>query len=470
MNEQDLAFMPAWRMAELIASKELSPVEIVDLHLERIERLNPKLNAYLTITARDAREQAREAQAAVTRGQALGPLHGVPVSIKDLEHTRGIRTTLGSLIYKDFVPDEDSIAVQRLRAAGAIILGKTNTPEFGLLGETKNRLGEDCRNPWDTRCTTGGSSGGSAAAVVAGLTPLATGSDSAGSINNPAGFCGAYGIKPTLGRVPSWPLGAPMLFIHSGPIARTVRDAALMLEVIAGHDQRNPLALREAAPAYVESLSGALPALRIAWSPDMGFAPPDAEVLALAEQGAFVFEALGCRVEEAQIDIGNPFDIYNPINQGDTHVAHGELLEEHAGDLHPESVVELEPGRHIDLAQYVTSLERLWHFRSQMAEFFETHDLLITPTNPVTAFPIGEAPREIGGRAVTPHWSTFMPLFICWNMTGYPTASVPCGFASNGLPVGILITARWGREDLVLRASAAFEKARPWAEKHPELL
>ena len=254
MNNEDLAFAPAWQLRDMIASKEVSPVELVDLYLQRIERMNPQLNSYLTVVDDLARSEAVKAEEAISRGETLGPLHGMPIAIKDLEQTRGIRTTMGSLIHKDFVPDEDSIEVERLRAAGVIILGKTNTPEFGLLGESKNRLGDHCRNPWDTRCTTGGSSGGSAAAIASGLAPLSTGSDSAGSITNPAGFCGVYGIKPTLGRIPCWPLGAPYLFTHYGPLTWTVKDAALMLQVTAGHDRRDPMAIREAPPDYLAAL------------------------------------------------------------------------------------------------------------------------------------------------------------------------------------------------------------------------
>ena len=467
MTNEELAFAPAWQLCKMIASREVSPVELVEVFLQRIEQINPKLNAYLTVTDVYARSEAKNAEETVSSGKPFGPLLGVPIAIKDLEQTKGIRTTMGSLVYKDFVPDEDSIEVERLRAAGVIILGKTNASEFGMLGETKNRLGDHCRNPWDTTRTTGDSSGGSAASIVSGLAPLSTGSDSAGFITCPAGFCGVYGIKPTLGRIPRRPPGGPDLFVHHGPLTRTVKDAALMLQVTAGHDRLDPMAIREGPPDYITALEEPLGELRVAWSPDQGFAAVDKDVLSVSRKAAFAFESLGCNVEKVKLDYGNPFEFYNPINDADSYVGLGNLLEQHADKLHPESVTELIRARAVTAEQYSKALTRLWHFRSQMADLFEDYDLLITPTNPVTAFPVDEQPSEIGGVPVEPHWTTFMPLQVFWNLTGYPVASVPCGFGEDGLPVGMMIAAKWGREDLVLKASAAFEEVHPWADKRP---
>lgn len=469
MSTSALAFTPAYELARLIRNKEISPVEIVDCYLDRIGALNPELNAFLTVRDSQARSEAASAEKAVISGSELPPLHGVPLAVKDLELTKGIRTTFGSLIYKDFVPDEDSIAVERLRAAGAIILGKTNTPEFGLLGQTKNRLGEDGRNPWNTERTCGGSSGGSSASVAAGMTPLSTGTDSAGSINNPANLCGVYGFKPSLGRVPQWPVRPPLLFTHSGPITRTVRDAALMLEVTSGHDQRDPMAIREGPPAYFTDLSDDLKGLRVAWSPDLGFAQVDPEVQSIALKAATSFESLGCHVEETDLQIGNPFDFFDTLSMADTYVHLGHLLEEKADELYPDTVEELKLGQKVTATEYINAFTKLWQFRSRMAEFFEQYDLLMTPTNPVTAYPVGNPPTEIGGRPSNPHWSTFAVFRVSWNVTGYPTATIPCGWSAEGLPVGLLITSRSGREDVVLRASAAFEAAHPWADKIPSI-
>lgn len=473
MSGYELAFTPAYELARKIKTKEISPVEVVDCYLERIAVLNPTLHSFLTVVEAQAHREAVAAEKAVLEHQDLPPLHGVPVAVKDLENTKGIRTTMGSLAYKDFVPDEDSIAVERLRADGAIILGKTNTPEFGLLGQVRNRLGEDGRNPWNIERTCGGSSGGSAAAVAAGMAPWATGTDSAGSINNPSNLCGVYGMKPTLGRVPSWPISGALLFKHNGPIARNVRDAALMLQVTSGHDRRDPMALREPAPSYFADLQKETPSdlkgLRIAWSPDLGFAKVDQEVQSTTQKAAASFAMFGTPVEDAEFELGNPFDFFDAISMCDTYLEFAEVLEGKADLLYPDSVDELKTGRKVTAEQYSRSLAQMWEFRSRMADFFDRYDLLITPANPVTAYPLGNPPKTIGGEPASPHWSTFAVFRIPWNITGYPVATLPCGWSAEGLPIGILIIGRWGREDLVLRASATFEAAHPWADWIPPI-
>ena len=277
----DIAFQSASELRDLIRGKQVSPVELVRLYFERIDRLNPQLNAYLTLVQDQAQEAAQAAEDAVMRGDDLGPLHGVPIGVKDLESTAGIRTTGGSLVFEDRVPTADSTVVERVRASGAIILGKTNTPELGLLGSTESRLG-DCRNPWDTSRSTGGSSGGAGAALAAGLCALATGGDGGGSIRIPASFCGVYGIKPTQGRVPKFGgvAGPPMAnqFSQQGPMSRTVKDSAVLLQVVAGHDPRDPGSLREAPEDYVAATERGVEGLRIGWSLDLGYAPAEAEV------------------------------------------------------------------------------------------------------------------------------------------------------------------------------------------------
>ena len=272
----DLIRKDTTELAGLISSRQVSPVELTEACLRRIDALNPTLNAFLTVCGDEAMESAREAEKSA--GPDMPPLHGIPVAVKDLEATKGIRTTFGSLAFKDNVPDEDSIIVERLRKAGAIVLGKTNTPEFGQSTSTENRLGDDCRNPWDTGRTSGGSSGGSGAALAAYICSLATGSDGGGSIRVPAAFCGVYGIKPTHGRVPSKD-GGWALFSDSGPMSRSVRDAALMLNQISGHDSRDSLAIRSAPPDFLEALDGEVRGLRVAWSSDLGYGVVDEEVL-----------------------------------------------------------------------------------------------------------------------------------------------------------------------------------------------
>ena len=257
--DENLAFAPTSEQRELILTKKISPVELTELYLNRIEKLNSKLNAYLTINRDKAMLAARTAESAVMQGDELGQLHGVPISIKDLEMTRDIRTTFGSLIYKDNIPDEDSIVVERVRNAGAITLGKTNVSEFGLIGGNENRLGDHCRNPWNTERTTGASSGGAGASVAAGLCSLATGGDGGGSIRIPASFCGIYGIKPTQGRVPRYSgTKSPIIYNHTaqpGPMTRTVRDAAMLLQVLAGHDARASTCLRQTPPDFLTAMN-----------------------------------------------------------------------------------------------------------------------------------------------------------------------------------------------------------------------
>ena len=455
-----IEFADATELLEFIKTKEVSPVEVVEHFLARIEKENSKYNAFLTICAEEARSHAKEAEAELARGGELLPLHGLPIAVKDLEPTKGIRTTLGSLVHKDWVPDEDSIIVERLRRSGVIILGKTNTPEFGASATTENRLGDHCRNPWDTTRTTGGSSGGTGAALVAGLCPLATGSDGGGSIRIPSTLCGVYGIKATHGRVPSanndWPL-----FADSGPMSLSVRDSALMLSLISGRDSRDPLCIRQSAPDYVKSLNADIKGLRVAWSPDLGFAAVDDEVLPISKSAAALFEDFGCYMDEATPESGEPFQIFATIAAAEDYALNGHLLKDHADDLVKYVKSTLEFGQKVTGAEYAKAMRELWHFQAKMEDFFETYDLLLTPATAVPAFPVGERPTMIGGQEVGKLWG-FTPFTPTFNLTGNPAASVPCGFSSEGLPVGLQIVGRRGDEVSVLRASAALEKARPW--------
>jgi Asp-tRNA(Asn)/Glu-tRNA(Gln) amidotransferase A subunit family amidase len=465
MRDKQLAFISASEMADLIRSKKISPVELVDAFLEQIHNLNPKLNAYLTVTKTEARAAARAAEELLLRGTELPPLHGIPVAVKDLDYTKGIRTTGGSLVCRDFVPDEDAVIVERLKRAGAILLGKTNTPEFGSYGEVWNRLGDDCRNPWHLECTSGGSSGGSAAAIAAGLAPFATGTDGAGSIRTPAAFCGVYGFKPTFGLVPLYGgfLGLP-LYTSAGPISRTVRDAALMLSVIGGHDSRDPNSRRQELPDFLHDREEPVKRLCIAWSPDLGFAKVDPEVRSLTQSAARVFESLGCVVEEATPPIDEDFHrVAEPIRNADKYAAFGHLLEAHSNDLTPYIKAVLEQGRKVTGSEYSRSLRGIELLKARVAHFFERYDLLLTPTTPVAAFPIRQPPQKIDGEQVPPNASTTL-LTMPWNLTGQPAASLPCGFSRKGLPVGLQIIGRLGEDRNVLQASADFEQARPWAD------
>jgi Asp-tRNA(Asn)/Glu-tRNA(Gln) amidotransferase A subunit family amidase len=446
-------------LARLIARRELSAADALEWALERIERLElePGLKAFLTIAEEGARAAAIAADRAVAAGEPLGPLHGVPVGVKDLEWTAGIRTTYGSPAFRDFVPSEDSIVVERLRAAGAIVVGKTNTSEFGLLGETRNPLIGETRNPWDPLRTVGGSSGGSAAAVAAGMVPVAVGSDTGGSITCPAAMCGVFGIKPTRGLVPTWPdPGDSRILLDSGPITRTVPDAQLMLDVLGGSDPRDPT-------SYVQADGGDAPAspLRIAWSPDWDRLAVDPEVRNAAAAAVTVFERLGHHVEAARPAVGDPFEIMLPIVAADT-CALLERAELELSDLSVDAALEVELLGAPTITELVRALNALTRFRRTVDAFFERFDVMVTPATAVAAFPLAQAPSSIDGQAVDPRWTTFMPFQAPWNLAGQPTATLPCGQTGDGLPIGLLVSGPRGRDRMLLRVCAEFEQASPW--------
>ena len=469
MADRDLAFTPVHELVEMVTKKAVSPVELTELCLRRIEELNPKLNAFLTVSGDEAIAAARSAEKAATGGQKLGPLHGIPISVKDLEATAGIRTTFGSLFFKDHVPDSDSGTVERVRESGAIILGKTNTPEFGMRGTTENKLGDACRNPWDTARTPGGSSGGATAALAAGLCPLATASDAGGSIRIPGSFSGVYGIKPTLGRVPRFggvAKPAPNPVAQPGPMARTVRDTAMLLQVLAGPHDRDANMLRQTPPDFLDGLNSGVKGLRIAWSPDLGYGTVDPEVAKITAEAARVFEELGASVDEPGVAMEQPFGRMGAIAAANAYASYGHHLEESPDHLTDYARGRLEKGRQVTGVEYALALRELELLKFQMATLLETYDLLMTPTMAVTAFEVGQHPAEIAGRPVERDWG-FNPFNVVFNLTGQPAASVPCGFSAGGLPIGLQIVGRMWDEVTVLRASAAFEQARPWADKLP---
>lgn len=469
MTDDTLAFVPATELRKLIATKQVSPVELTELYLRRIERLDSRLNSYLTVVADEAMESARQAETALVQGEKLGPLHGLPISIKDLEMTKGIRTTLGSLIFQDRVPEADSIVAERVRKAGAVILGKTNTPEFGLLAHTENRLGDHCRNPWNTDRTTGGSSGGAGGAVASGLCALATGSDGGGSIRIPSALCGVYGIKPTQGRVPRFAgiPGPPLAnqFSQAGPMTRTVRDSALLLQVLAGHDSRDSASLRE-KPADYLAAADRDKALRIGWCANFGYAFVAREVTEITSQSVRTFEDLGCVVEEAGLDVEEPFEPFWKLFCSNSYVAFGLLLQRQREDLSWYAVECLELGAKVTGPQYARALGQVDILKARFAELFERYDLLASPTLADTAFPVGNPPKSIDGQEVDDFWG-FTPFTPTINMIGAPAASIPCGFSSEGLPVGLQLIGPPGDEATVIAASAALEKARPWTHRKP---
>jgi len=463
--------LPATVLAERIRKRDVSPVEAVDEALARIDRLNPTYNAYLTVCHDEARAAAKAAEGALSRDDEVGPLHGVPISVKDLLYTKGIRSTGGSLVYKDFVPEVDTPLVTRIREAGAIIVGKTNTPEFGVIPTTENRLGEPCRNPWDPERTSGGSSGGAAVAAALGLGSLHIGTDGGGSVRIPASCCGVFGIKPTNGRVPPYTHqwggygGWPSLS-QAGPIARTVADAALLLDVIAGPAGGDPFAIPKYSGSLMPRERDKL-GLKIAWSPDLGFAAVDPEVRKLCESAARAFEDLGCDVEEAdiKIDPGQAARAFAPIAMGADLAVHQELLDHHADKLTDYARNFLTAAREVTAARYVQAEQERVAIWQTFDGLLSRYDLLLTPTLATPAFPIGQPPTEVDGREVRPTATTQFTMIF--NLTGQPAASVPCGFTSGGLPVGLHMIARAFRERTLLEAAQAYSNARPWGGDWP---
>ncbi len=468
--DSDLAFAPATDIRRMIANREISSAELTEFFFQRIDELNPQLNAYLALCPDQAMADARAADEAVRNGDPLGPLHGVPISVKDLELTKGVTTTMGSAVFRDRVPDIDSVVVERVKAAGAILLGKTNTPEFGQSGTTENLVSEACRNPWNTDYTPGGSSGGAGAALAAGLCTLATGSDGGGSIRIPSSFSGVTGIKPSQGRVPRYGgYGGPAVnhFSQSGPMSRTVRDTAMLLQVLAGPDSRDANTMTDTPPDYLAALEGGVHGWRIAWSPDFGYAAVDPEVAEITQAAAQVFQQMGAHVEEAAPEVeGDPFPAFATVFGTASYASYQNLYPERRDDLTHYVRATFDAAATLTAADLSRALAYVDRHKRRFADFFNDYDLLLTPAMAVTAFPIGEHPTRIAGREVNQWWG-YLPFTFPINMSGQPAASVPCGFSAAGLPVGLHLVGPAGAEGRVLRAMAAFEDAQPWAGRRP---
>jgi aspartyl-tRNA(Asn)/glutamyl-tRNA(Gln) amidotransferase subunit A len=468
---QELCFAPAHRVASLVRGREVSPVEVVRGALERIARLNPTLNAFVALRADAALAEARALEARIGRGEDPGPLAGVPFGVKDEEDLAGLATTRGSVPYRDRVAAADSTQVARLRAAGAIPLGKTNMPEFGYTGFTKNRLFGITRNPWNLERTPGGSSGGSSAAVAAGLVPLSTAFDGGGSVRIPASYTGLFGLKPTFGRISR----APFEFrdwidtICPGPLTRTVADAALFLDAVVGYDPGDPDSLPHPGYAYADRLEDVPKDLRIGYSATLGYARVQKDVLREVEAGvATLARSLGRPVEpvtDTITDVGMPWVMLNCFER---RAWLTDLLEPHRD--------EWEHGflQGLDFAANVTAREIGWAQRERhraiedVNRVFARYDLLLTPTLPTPAFAAeGPLPSGVDGEpfASPIHAVAFTYPF---NMTGHPAATVRAGFADDGLPVGLQLVAERGREDLLLQVARVWEQVRPF-DRWPEV-
>jgi aspartyl-tRNA(Asn)/glutamyl-tRNA(Gln) amidotransferase subunit A len=461
MTTDDLGFSSGLELARAVRERQLSPVEIVSALLQRIEALNPRLNAFVEILGEQALAAARRAEQAVTAGGELPLLHGVPVVIKDQINIEGVKVTFGTALMAGQVATEDAPTTARLRAAGAIILGTTTMPEFGWQGISWSPLYGMTRNPWNLEGSAGGSSSGSAAAVAAGLSPLAVGSDGAGSIRIPASFCGVFGLKPTFGRVPMYPVSASELVTHYGPITRSVADAAAMLDVLSGPDPRDPFCLPAANESFLAGSEASIAGLKLAWSPDLGYAKVDPEVARLTAAAAKRFAGLGCLVEEATPGFDDPIwaaDQY--LTAGMANRASGQL-EEMRDRMDPSFVTTVETMATRTLFDSANARLVRYQVADVMGRFFQKYDLLLTPTMAAPAFGTD--------RSETPYqpsigWSPFTYPF---NLTGEPAATVPCGFTSDGLPVGLQIVGPRFADSRVLAAARAFEAAQPWSHLRP---
>ena len=467
MNEE-ICYADATELARRIRDKELSPVEVLRAHVERIEAVNPKINAIVTMVG-DAAEQAEAAERAVMRGKPIGPLHGVPFTTKDCVDTAGVRTTRGSLLFKDRVPDADAPVIARLKSAGGVSMAKTNMPEFALSWESENRVFGRTVNPWNFERTPGGSRGGEAAALAAGMSPLGVGSDVGGSIRGPAHHCGVGGLKATHGRTPltgHWP-EAILRAMHVGPMARSVRDIALALEIMAGPDGADPYAL-PVTVGDVRRLDLPISHLRIGWHAGHAFGPVDPEVQQVVAKAATTLAESGCQVEEVQLPALEKWDATSPMT-----------LLKAEGDLCMESLVsgrEAELSSNIlrilnlptpSLQEYLDARREIDDLKQGVARYFDSYDLLICPTLPVPAHPHDVMDLQIAGETVAAWLASRSNR--TWDWTGLPGISVPFGWSSEGLPIGVQVVGRHYDEATVLRAAASLESTHDAGTRRPDM-
>lgn len=468
MRESELCWMTAAELGERLARREVSPVEVIDAYLARAARLNPHLNAFLTVLAEPARAAAWQAEQELARGERRGPLHGIPVALKDIVFTRGVRTTMGSKIFADHVPTEDATIVERFRTAGAIVLAKAHTHEFAYGPTSNNPHYGPCRNPWDRQRVPGGSSGGSGASVAAAMVPIAIGSDTGGSIRVPGALCGIIGLKATYGRVSrygvfpvSWALD------HIGPLTRTARDAAMALGAIAGHDPRDPWSSRAPVPDYAAALSGDIRGLRVGVLREHLDEPLDDEVRRVVVVAVERLADLGAAVEEVSIPIAAyARPISNVIMGVDSAAVHRQLLRERAADYGTDVRQRFPVPVALTGADYVRAQQARTRLIADVRAAHERFDVLVGPTAPIAAPPIGQATVVLGGQEL-PVPPTLASLTRLSNLTGFPTVSVACGYTATGLPVGLQIAGRALEEATVLRVADAYERATADQRRRP---
>ena len=479
MNKEDICFMSACDMVDAIKNQELTSEEITETIIERIEKINPIINAYCTPTFDLARKIAKKADEAVKKREKMGLLHGIPVSIKDETETKGIRTTFGSKMFENNIPRKDEAVVRRLRDAGVVILGKTNTPAFGYKGETDNLIFGVTRNPWNLEKTPGGSSGGAAGAVTSGLGPIGIGSDGGGSIRIPSCFCGLFGLKSTFGRVPQNVMklmGYLGTFVHKGPLVRYVKDAALVLDVIAGQDESDRYSVPKPNFSYLERLNDTPNKLKIGYSLDLGFAEAlDPEVEMSVMNGIQKFEEFGWSIEKSRIKLSNPESIFLSLWSSGFSYTLGPFLKEWHDKMEPDLIDLINRGLSFSIKELKIAEVQREMVYSNVCRALRKIDILITPTLACPAFELGKSliiEEEtnktgviINGKNMTS--TGWLPFTYPFNMSGHPAASIPCGWSSDGLPMGMQIVGKRFDELTVLQVSKAFEDISPWQDKRP---
>lgn len=465
---QELRYATAVDLARLVRTRAVSPVELIEDFLRLADVLEPRLNTFVTLDVDGARAQAKQAEVAVLSGDELGPLHGVPMSVKDFLHVRGMPTRFGSRLSDAAPAAQDSVVVARARAAGAVIVGKTTAPDYGWKATSDSPLTGNTRNPWNPLMTAGGSSSGAAAGVAAGLGPLTIGTDGAGSIRIPAAFCGVFGMKASYGRVPQAGQ-SPASTSHTGPISRTVADSALLLRIIAGPHGSDPVTLEGEPADYLDGLERGIAGKRIAYSPDLGFITRiDREVAATCYRGARALDEAGAHVEDVSVDWGDPMafmlDLWPAIWAGRI----GDQLAKHRDEFDPGVVACAEEGMRQAPNTFVRAQMRRVEYCERTYRLFEDYDFLVTPTVGVPAFEVGRL--QPPGYPEHPwDWFSWAAFSFPFNLSWYPAATVPAGFTADGRPIGLQIVGRRFDDLGVLQAARAFEVIRPWEQVRPAL-
>lgn len=463
----ELTWKSATEIRRLILKKQVSPVEVIESSLARLDEVEPKINAFVDVTRDQALRAAREAERLIVAGEPVGLLAGLPVSVKDLISVKDARLTFGSRAMAENRGVVDAPSVERVRKNHGAIIGKTTTSEFGCKGVGSSPLTGITRNPWNLAKTPGGSSCGAAASIAAGVTPFGLGTDGGGSIRLPSSFTSLFGIKPHFGRVPVWPTSATPTLAHVGPMARTVRDAALLLQVIAGYDARDPGSVAQPVPDFLAECDLPPRKLRVAWSPTLGYAKPKPEVLAIVEKAVKVFEDFGCTITLVEKVFDDPVALFMAEFFAGAGTRLRPVLENNRDLLDPAVALMLEQAIGQSMQDYYAKVFQRYDLRQKVYEFFQDYDLLLTPTLPTAAF-AAEAnyDPELGSEEEILSW-----IFYTYpaNLTGLPAASIPAGMTADNLPVGLQVIGRHLGEADILRVAAAFEAVRPWADRKPPL-